>query len=41
MGRALVSVLQNSVSAGGNLILLLISLGAGAFPSEFAVARGR
>ena len=41
MGRVSVSVLQNPASAGGILILLLISLGAGAFPNEFAVARDR
>ena len=41
MGRASVSVLQDFASAGGNMNLLLISVGAGAFQNEFAASRGR
>ena len=40
-GGAKVCILQDSASAGGNLILLSISLGAGAFLNEFAVAEDR
>ena len=41
MGRVSVSVLQDFASAGGNVNLLLISVGAGAFQNEFAVSKGR